>query len=134
MSAGNTVVTVPLGAQVTCTIINTDNTPTLKLVKIVSGGIGDAEQLHAGGCRTGAEQRPELLQPRRFGCLPERVRRNATYTLSEIGPAGYTASAWSCDGGTQVGATIQVPLGVAVTCTITNTRDVGTSRRSSTTT
>ena len=40
MSAGNTVVTVALGAQVTCTITNTDNTPQLKLVKSVINNDG----------------------------------------------------------------------------------------------
>jgi len=43
-----------------------------------------------------------------------------TYTLSESGPAGYTASAWVCVGGTQSGSQITVSLGESVTCTITN--------------
>jgi Prealbumin-like fold domain len=42
------------------------------------------------------------------------------YTLSETGSASYTPGSWSCDGGTQNGATISVPLGGTVTCTITN--------------
>jgi len=53
------------------------------------------------------------------------VFAGATYQLSETGPAGYTASAWTCDGGTQVGSTVQLALGQQVTCTITNTRDRG---------
>jgi hypothetical protein len=40
--------------------------------------------------------------------------------LSESGPAGYTASAWSCVGGTQSGSNITVALGQSATCTITN--------------
>ena len=44
-----------------------------------------------------------------------------TYTLSESGgPAGYTASAWSCTGGTQTGASIALALGQSATCTINN--------------
>ena len=43
-----------------------------------------------------------------------------TYALSESGPAGYTASAWSCVGGTQSGSNITVGLGESATCTITN--------------
>ena len=31
---------MPLGADVTCTITNTDNTPTLKLVKVVTNNDG----------------------------------------------------------------------------------------------
>ena len=125
MSAGNTVVTIPLGAQVTCTIVNTDNTPTLKLVKVVIGGSATANSF------TLSANAPVPNNGRNFSNLGgsgdfQNVFANATYTLSETGPAGYAASAWNCVGGNQVGATIQVPLGVAVTCTITNTRDVGT--------
>ena len=43
-----------------------------------------------------------------------------TYTLAETGPGGYLASAWSCVGGTQTGASIAVALGQSATCTITN--------------
>ena len=44
-----------------------------------------------------------------------------TYDLSETGPAGYTASAWVCVGGTQDGSdTVTVGLGESATCTITN--------------
>jgi hypothetical protein len=45
-----------------------------------------------------------------------------TYNLSESGgPAGYTASAWSCAGGTQNDSdTVTLALGQSATCTITN--------------
>ncbi len=43
-----------------------------------------------------------------------------TYSLSESGPTGYAASAWSCVGGTQSGSDITVGLGESATCTITN--------------
>ena len=43
-----------------------------------------------------------------------------SYTLGETGPAGYTASAWSCTGGTQNSASITLALGQSATCTITN--------------
>ncbi|KTS84948.1 hypothetical protein NS183_13625 [Microbacterium testaceum] len=50
-----------------------------------------------------------------------------TYTLSESGgPAGYTASAWSCNGATASGSTVTIPAGTNVTCTITNTSRAGT--------
>jgi hypothetical protein len=47
-----------------------------------------------------------------------------TYTLSESGPTGYTASAWVCVGGTQNGSQITVSLGESATCTITNDDNV----------
>ena len=34
-----------------------------------------------------------------------------TYTLTETGPAGYTACAWTCVGGTQTGSSIALALG-----------------------
>ncbi|TPW09469.1 MAG: hypothetical protein FD130_2513, partial [Halothiobacillaceae bacterium] len=43
-----------------------------------------------------------------------------TYTLSELGPDGYTPSTWSCDGGTLVGSDLTLSLGEVVICTITN--------------
>jgi hypothetical protein len=43
-----------------------------------------------------------------------------SYALSESGPAGYTAGAWSCTGGSLEGATVTLGLGQSATCTITN--------------
>ena len=43
-----------------------------------------------------------------------------TWALSETPLAGYTASAWSCVGGTQNGSNITVGVGGEATCTITN--------------
>ena len=42
------------------------------------------------------------------------------YDLSEIGPAGYSASAWSCTAGQVDGDTVSVAAGENITCTITN--------------
>ena len=43
-----------------------------------------------------------------------------TYALSESGPVGYAASAWSCVGGTQTGSSLALALGESATCTIVN--------------
>ena len=43
-----------------------------------------------------------------------------TYTLSETGPAGYRASAWTCTGGTQSGNQITVATAQTAVCEITN--------------
>ena len=43
------------------------------------------------------------------------------YTMGEIGPAGYDASAWICTGnGTQVGNVITLGVGESASCTIVN--------------
>ncbi|MEK6720765.1 MAG: hypothetical protein AABZ33_08870, partial [Chloroflexota bacterium] len=49
-----------------------------------------------------------------------------TWALSEISPAGYTASAWVCVGGTQNGSNITLTSGEEATCTITNIDDTPT--------
>ena len=47
-----------------------------------------------------------------------------TYTLSESGgPSGYTASAWSCVGGSQAGNRITLARDESATCTISNDDD-----------
>jgi len=43
-----------------------------------------------------------------------------TWTLSEATLANYTASAWVCVGGTQVGSTVALGIGETAVCTITN--------------
>jgi uncharacterized repeat protein (TIGR01451 family)/fimbrial isopeptide formation D2 family protein len=114
-------VDVALGDGVTCTITNDDQAALLTLVKVVDNGTtgGTAEpadwQLTADGPTpvSGDGNSPEVTdQPVDAG----------TYDLSEAnGPAGYAASDWSCEGGTQNGASVDIAVGDDVTCTITNT-------------
>ena len=49
-----------------------------------------------------------------------------TYTLSETGPAGYTAGTWSCTAGTLTGSSLVLPLNTSATCTINNNDQVRT--------
>jgi len=49
-----------------------------------------------------------------------RVINAGSYALTEQTQAGYTASTWSCSGGTQTGSNIALPLAGSATCTITN--------------
>src|SRR4029079_11404776 len=44
-----------------------------------------------------------------------------TYTLAETGPAGYSASAWQCTGGTLTGSSRGLAAGATASCSITNT-------------
>ena len=45
-----------------------------------------------------------------------------TYTLTESGPTGYTASAWVCTGGAaSTASSVTLSEGQSATCTITNT-------------
>ena len=44
-----------------------------------------------------------------------------TYSLAEAGPAGYSASAWACTGGTLTGSSLVLAAGETASCSITNT-------------
>lgn len=110
-------VTVGLGESVTCTITNNDQEPSLTLVKAVTN--------NDGGTNVAADWTLTASGPTGFsgdGDASSGADFEAgTYDLSEDGPAGYDASAWDCEGGTQEdGDTITLDLGESATCTITN--------------
>ncbi len=118
VSASDEVV-VGLGDDITCTIDNDDDEPSLTLEKTVSGGSATEADftLIATGPTSFQGPGPSVSNGPSFDA--------GTYALSETGPAGYSPSAWSCVGGTQDGSNITVGLGESATCSITNTRDQG---------
>ncbi len=99
------------GQSATCTINNDDQPAHLTLVKTVTNDNGG----------TAVPTAWTLTRPgrrRSSGATGSAAVTNcagecrARYALSETGgPAGYTASAWSCVGGTQTGASIALALG-----------------------
>jgi hypothetical protein len=111
-------VTLDEGDDITCTITNDDDAPSLTLVKVVvndNGGtaVESAWTLTAAGPTGFSGAGPSVSNGASFDA--------GSYDLSESGPAGYSASAWVCVGGTQDdGDTITVGLGESATCTITN--------------
>ncbi|KRC42074.1 hypothetical protein ASE15_19060 [Oerskovia sp. Root22] len=117
----DSTVTVPLGADVTCRIVNTAQQSTLTLVKDVENGTtGGAYEpsdwtLSAAGPTTGVSG---ASGTEAVTSAPVAI---GDYELSEEGPAGYTPGAWTCTGGEVTGGTVTVPLGADVTCTILNT-------------
>jgi hypothetical protein len=117
-------ITLAVGTNVECVITNRDIAPRLKLVKNVinnNGGtavVGDFTLFAKNGVTTTASGAG--------GFDFTSVTAGVQYTLSETGPSGYTASAWSCTGGgTQDGDKITLGLAESVTCTITNNDDPG---------
>jgi len=122
--AGGQVVVAP-GQDVTCTITNDDIAPKLTLKKTVNGGtsvVGDWTLT-----ATGADVPTLSGKTGDASVTAANARANKQYTLSESGPAGYTASAWVCTGAgsTFVGPDkVTLAAGANVTCTITNTRKV----------
>lgn len=109
---------VALGDTAICTITNDDEGTGLTLVKQVvnddGGTAGPADwTLIASGPSGFSGPGPSVSSG--SGFLP------GSYQLSEAdGPAGYTAGAWNCQGGTQDGDTIDLEQGQSATCTIIN--------------
>jgi Prealbumin-like fold domain len=106
------------GVNAVCTITNNDKLSVLHLRKlVVNDDIGTA--LPTAWTLKADDGKGTTLT----GATPVDSGTDfkaGTYTLSESGPTGYTASAWSCTGGTQSGDKITLAPGQVATCTITN--------------
>ncbi len=126
--AGPTV-EVGLGADITCTLTNSDRPGTLSLRKVVDVGTTGATHTPADWTLTATPQSITGQLPVSgdgTGTSPAGVHNvtvnSGDYALTETGPGGYDASAWTCTGGTVSAAgVVTVPSGVDVACTITNT-------------
>lgn len=109
--------TIALGEHKYCTITNDDNVPVLILIKQVlnlNGGTAKASDflLTADG--------PTTLSGY-GGATSGNTFLAGTYNLSESGgPSGYSASNWTCAGGSQSGSSITLGVGEIASCTITN--------------
>ena len=110
---------LPLDACATCTINNNDQQAHLTLVKTVTNDNGGTALPTAW---TLAAAGPTPLSGATGSAAVTNVPVNAgSYPLSESGgPAGYTAGAWSCTGGTVTAGAVAVVLGADVVCTINN--------------
>ena len=114
---GGTVTLAP-GDDVTCTITNNDIAPKLHLRKVVVNDNGGTKTLADFTLTANGTDSNDLS-----GTSPVDSGAGLkadTWALSETSPAGYSASAWVCVGGTQEGANITVGIGGEATCTITN--------------
>jgi len=118
-SLNGATLTLALGETASCSITNNDEAANLALVKIVSndnGGTAVATDwtLSAAG--------PTPLSG--AGGVAATPVSAGDYVLAEAaGPDGYTASAWSCTGGSLNGSTLTLALGEIASCSITNNDD-----------
>nr|WP_240977636.1 VWA domain-containing protein [Planctomonas sp. JC2975] len=102
-----------------CTFENVDRPAHLTLVKEVHN--------EHGGTATASDWTLSATGPSTIsGTTGTDAVTNApvvagTYTLSESGPSGYSASAWTCTGGDISGTALTIAYEADVTCTITNT-------------
>ena len=112
---GDTV-TLSSGDDVTCTITNDDDPPSLTLVKEVEGGTATPADftLTAAGPTDISGPGPSVSSDLTF--------KAGTYDLSESSLADYTGGDWTCEGGGNQtdGDTVEIGLGEHVTCTIVN--------------
>jgi hypothetical protein len=111
-------ITIEEGQLVVCTILNSFGGATLTLQKNV---INDSDP---PGTATASDWTLTATGPTTFqgsGSGVTRVVDPGSYTLSESGPADYTADPWICSGATGVtGNTVTLSAGDEATCTITN--------------
>ena len=120
------VIELANGDDVTCTIVNDDDPPTLKLVKTVindNGGTAVADAWTLSATAAAPDDGRNFSNAGGSGVF-ETVFAGAGYDLAETVVVGYTASAWICDAeGTLAGSTVTLAVGDAVTCTIVNDDD-----------
>ncbi len=115
--SGSTI-TLAAGQSASCVITNTQQPAVLTLRKSV---VNDN-----GGTRTASEWTLSANGPSTISGATGATAVTAAnvnpgvYTLSETGPAGYTASAWSCTAGTLSGNQLTLLGGQNATCSITN--------------
>jgi choice-of-anchor A domain-containing protein len=115
-------VTVGPQADVRCEITNTYSPPpspeagSITLIKHVDGGAATPADftLTATGPDT-------VSGPGNSEAVSGQVVAVGDYSLSESGPDGYKAGAWTCTGGTQSGDRVTLAHNALVTCRITNT-------------
>ena len=110
--------TLAPGQTATCTINNNDIAPKLTLVKTVTNDDGgtaaaSAFPLTAAGPVT-------ITGATAAAAVTNANVKVGSYTLSETGPAGYAAGAWSCTGGSLSGSTLTLAAGDVASCSINN--------------
>ncbi len=109
----------------TCTITNTAIPPKLTLIKTVDNGSTGATAVATDWTLTGTGP-VTIAGATGSPAVTQAIVQVGSYTLTENGPAGYTAGAWSCTGATPTGNVVPVPLGGNVRCTINNTAQQST--------
>ncbi len=126
-AAAGESVTLASGAEVTCSITNNDQAPSLTLTKIVvndNGGDKEIEDFEISIDGTVVTSG-----------APNIVAANTALTISELDLPAYAEGAWSCtdanslttglpSAGTATGTTLTLKQGSDVTCEITN-NDLG---------
>jgi len=115
---------VVLGDRIVCTVVNSTQGPHLTLRKVVdNAGGGSATTSDWTLTASATSGGTTISGTSGASSVTDAGVPAGRYDLSESGgPAGYTASAWACDGGTGAnGSGITLGTTDDVTCTVTNT-------------
>ncbi|HEY5117515.1 MAG TPA: hypothetical protein VIJ00_18475, partial [Nakamurella sp.] len=115
------VVSVPPGQTGVCTFTNDDQPARLTLTKVVNNGTTGGTATPANWTLTATGPTPGVSGITGAPAVTNATVNSGTYALSESALAGYTAGSWSCTGATVTGASVVVPPGGNVSCSITNT-------------
>jgi MYXO-CTERM domain-containing protein len=117
---------VPADSDLSCRLENRQK-PRLTLVKSVSdlpGAVSPAASAWTLGADGGAAG--AISGASGSAAVTNALVEEGTYTLSESGGvAGYAHAGWACTGATLAGTQISLAAGASATCTVTNTRTVG---------
>lgn len=117
--SADTIVLEPLDLG-QCTFTNRDDPAQLTLVKTVDNGNTGATT-PATDWILSADGPTDISGATGTPFVTDAPVSAGSYTLDETGPAGYTESTWTCEGGEITGDTVVVPFAGDVTCAITNT-------------
>ena len=110
--------TIALGETKTCTVTNNDIPPQLHLRKVVVNDNGGTKTVADFTLTANGTGTNDLTGTSPVDSGP--TLKADTWALSEFSVSGYSASAWTCVGGSQSGSNITVDIGGSATCTITN--------------
>jgi Prealbumin-like fold domain len=113
----NAAATSP-GSNLVCTFTY-DRLPLLTLVKTVTNDNGGTSALSAWTL-TATGSTTTISGVTTASAVTSASLPVGTYALSESGPSGYAASAWSCTAGTLTGANLALTYNQDATCTINN--------------
>jgi len=111
-------VTLGVGEESTCTVVNDDIAPKLHLRKVVVNDNGGTKTVADFTLTADGAGSNDLsgTSPVDSGAS---LRADA-WTLSESAVAGYTPGAWVCLGGRQTANQVTLSVGEEATCTVTN--------------
>ncbi|WP_456284871.1 hypothetical protein [Microbacterium sp. JZ101] len=113
--------TLDVGEDAVCTIVNDDIAPRLTLVKEVVND--DGGDLGVEDFPLMAEGPDALSGVSGDDAVTDAPVTAGVYELSEQTQPGYTASAWSCEGGALDGSALALGVGDVAVCTIVNDDD-----------